>query len=165
VLPIALVIDEMPALGHLKQLLAASATARGSGVLLYPIVVQSLTQLRAIYGEDDLGTFVSTSDCIASYAPRDVFTAEYLSKLCGEKVVTATNHTASANGDGSASVGWSKSPQFQKVFRPDELMAMPPGRLLVLIAGLPPFFTQVENYWENKRLARHLDPNPYYHSL
>jgi len=53
------------------------------------------------------------------------------------------------------------TPQFHPLFRPENLMSMPPGRMLCLVSGCAPFFTQVPGYWEMP-FGRGLDPNPYY---
>jgi type IV secretion system protein VirD4 len=158
--PTALMLDEFPQLGYMRELLTAAATARGYGLRFMPMVVQDLNQLNEHYGKA-WPTFLSTASCICSFAPRDNFTAEYLSKLCGDKVVAVTNQSMTINGDGSGSAGSSTSYQFQKLFQPHELMAMPPGRMLCLVRNCLPFFTQVPGYWQSK-FGRGLAPNPYH---
>jgi type IV secretory pathway TraG/TraD family ATPase VirD4 len=66
--------------------------------------------------------------------------------------------------NGATNIGVNITPQFQPLFRPESLMAMPPGQMLVLINGCPPFFTKVPGYWEPDFIGRGLgfDPNPYY---
>ena len=157
--PTALMLDETPTLGMLPQLIQACAICRGFGVRLMPLVVQDLNQLKALY-KDSWQTFIGNSGCICAYAPRDIFTAEYLSKLCGEKVVNVASRSMNQS-NGAPNVGVSITPQFQPLFRPQDLMSMPAGRMLVLINGCPPFFTQVPGYWELK-FGRGLDPNPYH---
>jgi type IV secretion system protein VirD4 len=157
--PTALMLDETPTLGMLPQLIQACAICRGFGVRLMPLVVQDLNQLKALY-KDNWPTFVANSGCICSYAPRDVFTAEYLSKLCGQKVVNVASRSINQS-NGAPNIGVSITPRYEPLFRPEALMAMPPGRMLVLINGCPPFFTQVPGYWESS-FGRGLDPNPYF---
>jgi type IV secretion system protein VirD4 len=157
--PVALMLDETPQLGMLPQLLNAVAICRGFGVRLFPMVVQDLNQLRALY-KDAWQTFIGNAGCICAYAPRDMFTAEYLSKMCGQKLVNVASRSMN-QGHGAPNIGVSITPHFQPLFRPQDLMSMPAGRMLVLITGCPPFFTQVPGYWESK-FGRGLDPNPYY---
>jgi type IV secretion system protein VirD4 len=155
--PVRLIIDEFPTLGVMPEFLSAAATARSSGIRIIPIV-QDFSQLR-IYG-DQWETWVTTANCVCSFAPRSMFTAEYLSKMCGEKIIKYNNRSETASDKGF-SVSTSASYKNQKLFEPWRLMQMPAGRMLVLINGLPPFFTQVENYWESK-FAHMFAPNPYH---
>jgi type IV secretory pathway TraG/TraD family ATPase VirD4 len=153
-------LDEFPQLGFMAELLSAAATARGFGVRFMPLVCQDLNQLAAAYGREKFSTFISTASCICAFAPRDSFTAETLSKLCGEKIVEATS-TGLSDAEGKASANLNQSHQFQKLFRPDQLMAMPRGRMLCLVQYMHPFFVQVPNYWEEE-WGRGLAPNPYH---
>jgi type IV secretion system protein VirD4 len=127
--PTALMLDETPTLGMLPQLIQACAICRGFGVRLMPLVVQDLNQLKALY-KDNWPTFVANSGCICSYAPRDVFTAEYLSKLCGQKMVNVASRSMNQS-NGAPNIGVSITPRFEPLFRPEALMAMPAGRMLV----------------------------------
>jgi type IV secretory pathway TraG/TraD family ATPase VirD4 len=158
--PVALMLDEAPQLGHMRELVTAAATARGYGLRFMPMIVQDLNQLHAIYS-NAWPTFLSTASCICSFAPRDNFTADYLSDLCGRKIVSMRSDSSTVNGDGTGSVGTNSSLHFQKLFQPYELMAMPPGRMLCLVRDVPPFFTQVPPYWSSK-FGRGLAPNPYH---
>ena len=158
---VALMLDEFPQLGFLGELISAAATARGFGVRLMPIVVQDLSQLRAVYGGDRWETFITTANCICSYAPRSNFTAEYLSNLCGDKIIGVTTRGTSINGKGEGSVNTNTNYQYRKLFEPSELMRMPRGRMLCLLNGMLPFFTQVPNYWEAS-FASQLAANPYH---
>ncbi len=157
---VALMIDEFPQLGFMSELLTAAATARGFGVRFMPMVIQDLNQLRGIYGNDKFLTFLSTASCICAFAPRDSFTAETLSKLCGEKIVAATT-TSLTDTVGRETPNLSTSHQFQRLFRPDQLMTMPRGRMLCLVEHMLPFFVQVPNYWEEE-WGRSLALNPYH---
>jgi type IV secretion system protein VirD4 len=151
--PAILFIDEFPQLGRVDELL--SAVAYAPGYHLRPVLItQDFTQLaaRSAYG-DDWETFVTAASVICSFRPSSLFTAKYLSDMCGNKIVM--QHTANVKGQGGTI-----SPQERRLFEPQQLMQMPPGRMLVLVQGMRPFFVQVENYWEG-RFARQLAPNPY----
>jgi type IV secretory pathway TraG/TraD family ATPase VirD4 len=156
--PAMLLIDEAPQLGKLQALLTAVAVGRGYGIR--PIIItQDLSQISDIYGEKGFETFVSTATCLCSFAPNNFWTADFLSKMCGNKIVVS--RSASKKSGAQDGINLSDSYHDRRLFEPYQLMQMPPGQMLVLIQGMPPFFTKVENYWES-HFADRLDSNPYH---
>jgi type IV secretory pathway TraG/TraD family ATPase VirD4 len=87
-----IIIDEFPSLGQLDFMVRGIAEARGAGIK-YHLAVQSFSQLKATYG-DHWETFISNS-LIQAFGIDDVFTCEYLSKLCGQATVVTTTESFS----------------------------------------------------------------------
>ena len=59
-------------------------------------------------------------------------------------------------------MGRGRGPQGVPLFRPEELMGMPPGQMLCFVEPAKnPFFTYAPGYWDTS-FKRGLDPNPYY---
>ena len=80
--PVMLMLDEYPALAEGDGFPAVSrnmAMFRGYGIKLWT-VWQDLSQAARIYGREGWESFVANSGVLQSFAPQDVFTAEYLSK-------------------------------------------------------------------------------------
>jgi type IV secretion system protein VirD4 len=152
--PVLFLLDEFAQLGHLPPVENAMGIARGFGVQLLP-VLQDLNQLNALY-KDRWQSFIANAGFISAFAPRDMFTAEYLSKLCGKERRNVRGQTTA-----EGKVSYSDSPHDFDLLRPEELMKMPPGTLLNLVSGRNPFFTRAVPYWEMPH-APDLDPNPYY---
>lgn len=153
---ILFLLDEFAQLGYLPPIENAMGIARGFGVQLWPIL-QDLNQLKALY-RDRWQTFIGNAGFVSAFAPRDLFTAKYLSDLCGQQM----RNVRSQNLNDSGGMSWNDSPHAFPMFRPEELMRLPPGRLLNLVSGgLSPFFTYATPYWD-MRHGRDLDPNPYY---
>jgi type IV secretion system protein VirD4 len=148
-------LDEFAQLGYLPPIENAMGIARGFGVQLWPFL-QDLNQLHALY-KDRWQTFVGNAGVLTAFAPRDFFTAKYLSDLCGQR--TENIKSRSWTDDGRAS--WNESPHGFPLFRPEDLMKLPPGHMLCLMTGLDPFITLASGYWETD-YARGLDPNPYF---
>jgi len=70
-------LDEFAALGHLSIIETVWALVRGYGIQIMP-VFQDLNQLKAIYKER-WETFIGMAGAVASFAPNDLTTAEWLS--------------------------------------------------------------------------------------
>jgi type IV secretion system protein VirD4 len=156
--PVLMVLDEFAQLGFLPPVENAAGIARGFGVQLWPIL-QDLNQLKALY-RDRWQTFIGNAGLLTAFAPRDWFTAKYLSDLCGQKLRNVRSRSMSDEGR----INWNDTPHEFPRFRPEDLMRMPKGLMLCLAAGVPlPFFTQVPGYWETPQ-GRDLDPNPYFNS-
>jgi type IV secretion system protein VirD4 len=154
--PVLFILDEFAALGYLPPIENAAGIARGFGVQLWPIL-QDLNQLKALY-RDRWQTFIGNAGLLTAFAPRDWFTAKYLSDLCGQKLRNVRSRSMSDEGR----VNWNDAPHEFPRFRPEDLMRMPQGQMLCLAAGVPlPFFTQVPGYWKTPQ-GRDLDPNPYF---
>jgi len=87
--PVLVILDEFYQLGKLKVIQNAMSLARGYGLQLWPIL-QDLTQLQEHY-EKSWETFLGNAGVRMFFAPREMTTAEYVSKLCGETTVTTTS--------------------------------------------------------------------------
>jgi type IV secretion system protein VirD4 len=154
--PVLFMLDEFAQLDHLPMIATAMNMTRGYGIQLWPFV-QDLTQLKGLY-TDRWENFLSASSALTAFAPRDVFTSEYLSRLGGNKTIIVESESERANDSG---IGHSRGPQGAPLFRPEELRAMPHGQILCFVEPLKqPFMTRVPGYWETSFNAG-LAPNPY----
>lgn len=154
--PVLFMLDEFAQLDHLPAISNAMNIARGYGIQLWPFV-QDLTQLKDIY-EDRWENFLSASAALTAFAPRDIFTSEYLSRLSGNKTIIVESESQRA-GDGG--IGRSRGPQGAPLFRPEELRAMPSAQMLCFIEPVKvPFMASAPGYWTTS-FKEGLDPNPY----
>jgi type IV secretion system protein VirD4 len=157
--PVLFMLDEFAQLGYLPSIENAMGIARGFGVQLWPIL-QDLNQLKALY-KDRWETFIGARGALTAFSPQDWFTAEYLSKLCGQttRIVESRSENANAGGQGS---GRNWSPQGFPLFRPENLMGIGGSRMLCFVEPVEqPFFTQAPGYWSTPFNAG-LDRNPYF---
>jgi type IV secretion system protein VirD4 len=154
--PVTFLLDEFAQLGHLPAISNAMNIARSFGIQLWP-VIQDLNQLKSIYGEN-WENFMSACATLTAFAPRDLFTASYLSRRFGDKTVIVESENVRPE---SGLPGGGRSPQGLPLFRPEELMRMPAGQMLCLAAPVEyPFMTQAPGYWKTA-FGRGLDENPY----
>jgi type IV secretion system protein VirD4 len=154
--PVLFMLDEFAQLGYLPPIENAMGIARGFGVQLWPFL-QDLNQINALY-KARWQTFIGNAAVLTAFAPRDLFTARYLSERCGHKTVIVESENERT---GAAGMGRSRGPQGVPLFRPEILMEMAAGQLLCFVDPVKkPFMTQAQGYWETD--FRHgLDDNPY----
>ena len=158
--PVLFMLDEFAQLGYLPPIENAMGIARGFGVQLWPFI-QDLNQIKALY-KDRWQTFIGARGMLTAFAPQDMFTADYLSKLCGQKTEIVKSGSENRDGKGGRQGSISYAPQGFPLFRPEKLMAMPPGQMLCFVDPVKnPFFTFAPGYWR-MNFKRGLDDNPYY---
>jgi type IV secretion system protein VirD4 len=154
--PVLFMLDEFAQLGYLPPIENAMGIARGFGVQLWPFL-QDLNQINSLY-KQRWQTFIGNAAVLTAFAPRDLFTARYLSERCGHKTVIVESENERT---GAAGMGHSRGPQGVPLFRPEILMEMPAGQLLCFVDPVKkPFMTQAQGYWETDFRVG-LDDNPY----
>jgi type IV secretion system protein VirD4 len=152
-----LILNEVGQLGYLHALANAMGISRGFGFDIMT-VWQSLSQIKSIYKEE-FERFIAARGLLASYAPQDMGTAEYLSKLLGKH--TARINTINSK-PGQAQTDLHDAQLGFPVYHPEDLTRMPPRTLLNYMEGVKyPFHTHAPGYWELP-CGRDLDPNPYH---
>jgi type IV secretion system protein VirD4 len=158
--PVLFVLDEFAQLGYLPPIENAMGIARGFGVQLWPFL-QDLNQLKALY-KDRWQTFIGNGGVLTAFAPRDLFTAKYLSELSGQKTEIVESLGLSDDGNGNLRGSLNRTPHGFPLFRPEDLMGLPRNQMICWVQPVKyPFFTSVPGYWDTP-YGRGLDPNPYY---
>jgi len=147
--PVLFMLDEFARLGDLPAIETAMGIADGLGVQLWPFL-QDLNQLRALY-RDRWQTFLGNAAALTAFAPRDPFTANYLS-------------ARSRNGTLVAEIEEDKSaaaPEEVPSFNPERSMAMSERQMLCIVEPLKKsFMGKAAPYWDTP-FSQDLDPNPY----
>jgi len=130
--PILAIIDEFKQLGRLAVIADAMGMARGFGLQLWPIL-QDLTQLKENYG-DQWETFLGGAAVRQFFAPRETFTADYISKLCGVKTVVtqgqSVQHAEQLLQNDRTGVSWGQ--QSQPLLHPHNVSSLGPNECLIL---------------------------------
>lgn len=135
-----MLVDEMPALGHVPDLPTDLATMSGYG-LDYTLIVQDLGQLRQHYGESSK-TILSNCGWKWFSNIRDYDTAKYISDALGDKTIAISTTSESPTG---ASV--SHGEMGRKLYTPDEIMKE--GRDAAFVFGPTgrPWYVRPLDYW------------------
>jgi type IV secretion system protein VirD4 len=140
--PVLFMLDEFAQLGRLEVIEQNMALMRGYGLKLWP-VFQDLAQAQDIY-EKRWESFISNAGVLQSFAPQDVTTREYLSKLSGQRlywlktVGTNTGQSMGPQSSTSSGVteGWSNMQG--PVYWPQALASMKDGQAVLFAKGRAP---------------------------
>lgn len=121
-----LLINEAGWIGRLGSLEASMGMGRGKFTLV--TVWQNLRQIMQTYGDKGLSNFVGGWGFKAFFACKDEFTAEYVSKLCGDRTVYLRSFDPRSP---LAARGQGDTPSTVILRRPDDLARMPPRKAII----------------------------------
>lgn len=157
-----LLIDEMPALGHLGPLEDAFGLVRGYKVQIAGIC-QDLNQLKALYNER-WESFLANAGVVQGFVPNDLTTADWMSRRAGQTTLVATSSSETRSPqDGRRSEGMNWNQIGRALYLPQELMGFAEGSGLVFLAGMANaarFFAPP--YWKIEQAVKRAAKNPYY---
>jgi type IV secretion system protein VirD4 len=157
-----LLIDEMPALGHLAPLEDAFGLVRGYKVQIAGIC-QDLAQLKALYKER-WESFLANAGVVQGFTPNDLTTADWMSRRAGQATLLAPSSSESRSpdtGQRNESISWSQIAR--PLYLPQELMGFAEGTGLLWLAGMANgvrFFAPP--YWNIEQADKRKARNPYY---
>lgn len=154
-------MDEFPTLGKMEQFMSGIAYFRGYHVRLF-LIIQDTEQLKGIYEESGMNSFLSNSTYRVTFAANNVETANLISQLCGNKTVDQVSRNAPKFLDFNPS---SRSLNISKVQRalllPQEVINLPRDEQILLIESSPPIKSQKIKYYEDPFFTKRLmDPVP-----
>ena len=156
--PVLLLMDEFARLGHAGVIARCFSYVAGYGLRLLP-VLQSPAQLRAEYGADLAEEIMANCGVEIAFAPKELKVAQELSERLGYWTYQGRSRSRpSGLSSGHRSV--SESDQRRALMLPQELIQMPPDRLIVLRAGMPPVRGRKIVYWRERRFMRRVGPPP-----
>ena len=153
-----LLLDEFPSLGHVGVLAKSVAFVAGFGVRLLTIL-QSPSQLRAIYGADEAKNFLTNHAVEIVFTPKEHDVAVELSERFGTQTVEAKSRSRPwgfSNRSRSETVSDHRRP----LLLPQELKLVPKSKAFVLMAGVPPILADKLVYHEDRRFTARLAPPP-----
>lgn len=137
--PISFILEEANALGHMQKVTSAYGLLAGQGVQMIT-VWQDLNQMAERY--KNWQSMVANSGFLVCVGTRDIFTAEYLSKMCGMTTIEHLSEESAATRGGlfSDPEYFSRNDGLYKraLITPDEIMTMHPSAQLILLAHAHP---------------------------
>jgi type IV secretion system protein VirD4 len=151
-IPVLMLLDEFPVLGHMPSLEKAAGLVAGFGVKLW-VVLQDLSQIQQHYRKS-WQTFISNAGVATYWSNSDKETKEFISEQLGQTSVRVEQPTGATPSQrlGGAS-GMREEMRVQRLIAPDEverLLARESQRLLLKAAGQRPVILQRIEYYKDK---------------
>lgn len=153
-----LLLDEFPSLGHVGVLAKSVAFVAGYGVRLLTIL-QSPSQLRAIYGADEAKNFLTNHAVEIVFTPKEHDVAVELSERFGTQTVEAKSRSR-PSGFSNRSRSETVSDHRRPLLLPQELKLVPKSKAFVLMAGVLPILADKLVYHEDRRFIARLASPP-----
>lgn len=143
------IIDEFANMPVIPGMDNKITVARSRGIN-FMLIIQALSQLNAKYTQD-IAKIISTNCNMQVFlGSNDTETAEYFSKMCGEKTTREKNvQINSQNGDENYSFSLSS----RALIKPEELLTLPEGHAIVKLFRTQPAKLRQVEFWK--------DPNYY----
>ena len=142
-------MDEFPTLGKMEQFMNGIAYFRAYKVRLF-LIVQDTQQLKGIYQDSGMNSFLSNSTYRVTFAANNTETATLISQLCGNKTVESVSQSRPKFFDLNPS---SKSQSVSKAQRalllPQEVISLDRDYQIILIESSPPIRCKKIKYYQH----------------
>ena len=143
--PVNFIIDEFANMPVIPGMDNKITVARSRGIS-FMLMIQALSQLNAKYTADVAKIISSNCNMQVFLASNDNETAEYFSKICGEKTTREKN--ISIAHDGKESISYTLNSR--ALIKPEELLTLPEGTSIVkLLREQPAKVHQIIQYWKD----------------
>ncbi len=150
-------MDEFPTLGKMEQFKTGIAYFRGYHVRLF-LIVQDTQQLKGIYEEAGMNSFLSNSTYRITFAANNYETANLISQLCGTKTIENESYSKPSFGLSLASRSKSVSNIQRALLLPQEVIQLPRDEQIVLIESHPPIKSKKIFYFKDKFFTKRILP-------
>jgi len=149
-------MDEFPTLGKMEQFMSGIAYFRGYHVRLF-LIIQDTEQLKGIYEEHGMNSFLSNSTYRVTFAANNIETANLISQLVGNKTVDQVSASKPKYLDfNPASRSLNVSQVQRALLLPQEVIALPRDEQIILIESSPPIKSKKIKYYDDKFFKKRL---------
>ncbi len=149
-------MDEFPTLGKLEQFMTGIAYFRGYHVRLF-LIIQDTQQLKGIYEETGMNSFLSNSTYRVTFSANNYETANLISQLCGNQTVEQVSQNKPKFLDfNPASRSMSVSQTQRALLLPQEVIGLPRDEQILLIESSPPIKSNKIKYYEDSFFKKRL---------
>lgn len=151
-------LDEFPSLGEMPQFQVGIAYFRGFRVKLF-LIVQDTQQLKGIYEEAGMNSFLSNSYYRVTYSANNIETANMISQLVGNKTVTQESHNKPKFMDfnpGSRTMQVSETQR--ALLLPQEVIQLPRDEQIILVESFAPIKCKKIFYYKDPFFKKRLLP-------
>ena len=153
---VLMLMDEFPTLGKMEQFQAGIAYFRGYRVRLF-LIIQDTEQLKGIYEESGMNSFLSNSTYRITFAANNMETANLISQLLGNKTADQISYNKPKYLDlnpGARSLHVSHTQR--ALLLPQEVIQLPRDEQIILIESQPPIKSKKTFYFKDKFFTRRL---------
>ncbi len=151
-------LDEFPTLGKMEQFMSGIAYFRGYNVRLF-LIIQDTEQLKGIYEESGMNSFLSNATYRVTFAANNYETANLISQLCGNKTVDQVSSNKPRFLDfNPASRSLNVSKAQRALLLPQEVIGLPRDEQILLIEASPPIKSKKIKYYEDGFFKKRLMP-------
>ena len=151
-------MDEFPSLGEMPQFQVGIAYFRGYRVKLF-LIVQDTQQLKGIYEEAGMNSFLSNSYYRITFAANNVETANLISQLIGNRTAQQYSHNKPKFLDLNPGARTINQSEVQRaLLLPQEVITLPRDEQIILIESHPPIRTKKIFYFKDRFFTRRLLP-------
>ncbi|ACZ48798.1 type IV secretion system protein VirD4 [Anaplasma centrale str. Israel] len=149
-------MDEFPTLGKMEQFQTGIAYFRGYRVRLF-LIIQDTEQLKGIYEEAGMNSFLSNSTYRITFAANNIETANLISQLIGNKTVSQESLNRPKFLDlNPASRSLHISDTQRALLLPQEVIMLPKDEQILLIESTYPIKSKKIKYYEDKFFTKKL---------
>lgn len=151
-------MDEFPTLGKMEQFKTGIAYFRGYKVRLF-LIVQDTEQLKDIYEDAGMNSFLSNSTYRITFAANNVQTAELISKMVGNKTVKQISSNKPKFLDlNPSSRSLHVSETQRALLLPQEVINLDRDLQILLIEASPPIKSKKIKYFKDSLFMKRLLP-------
>jgi type IV secretion system protein VirD4 len=151
-------MDEFPSLGEMPQFQVGIAYFRGYRVKLF-LIVQDTQQLKGIYEEAGMNSFLSNCFYRITFAANNMETANLISQLIGNKTAMQHSHNKPKFLDLNPGARTVNTSEVQRaLLLPQEVITLPRDEQIILIESFPPIRTKKIFYYKDPFFKKRLMP-------
>jgi type IV secretion system protein VirD4 len=145
-----ILLDEFARLGRATTIAAGFSYVAGYGIRLLPLI-QSRSQLRAIYGKDTTDEMIANCGVEVVFTPKELDMANEIAARLGTYTYKAQGSSQKVWGNDRST---STSDQRRALLMPQELMQFPKSDLILLRGGIPPVRGTKATFYTNRTFVR-----------
>ena len=151
-------MDEFPSLGEMPQFQIGIAYFRGYRVKLF-LIVQDTQQLKGIYEEAGMNSFLSNSYYRVTFSANNIETANMISQLVGNKTVEQESHNKPKFLDFNPAARTLHVSETQRaLLLPQEVIQLPRDEQIVLVESFAPIKCKKIFYFKDSTFTKRLLP-------
>ncbi len=151
-------MDEFPSLGEMPQFQVGIAYFRGFKVKLF-LIVQDTQQLKGIYEEAGMNSFLSNCYYRVTFSANNIETANLISQLIGNKTVAQSSYSKPKFIDlNPGSRSYNVSETQRALLLPQEVIQLPRDEQIILVESSPPIHSKKIFYFKDPFFTKRLMP-------